>query len=89
MITSTRRSGAEEGRRGTPQGQGADRAAFPSTPKKTCCCSLIQHAPLKNWQRDILEIVRDEAYYFAPQGQTKVCNEGWACIHKWLTCLYK
>ena len=30
------------------------------------------------WERDILEIVREEAYYFAPQRQTKVMNEGWA-----------
>ncbi len=39
---------------------------------------LIEHAPLKPWQRDVLSIVRDEAYYFAPQGMTKVMNEGWA-----------
>ena len=39
---------------------------------------LIEHAPLKPWQRDVLSIVRDEAYYFAPQGQTKIMNEGWA-----------
>ena len=26
----------------------------------------------------MLSIVRDEAYYFAPQGQTKIMNEGWA-----------
>jgi len=25
-----------------------------------------------------LSIIRDEAYYFAPQGQTKIMNEGWA-----------
>jgi len=25
-----------------------------------------------------MRIIRDEAYYFAPQGQTKVMNEGWA-----------
>src|SRR5262249_10523147 len=30
----------------------------------------------------ILEIIRDEAYYFSPQGQTKVMNEGWACADK-------
>ena len=39
---------------------------------------LIEHAPLKPWQRDVLSIIRDEAYYFAPQGQTKIMNEGWA-----------
>ncbi len=52
--------------------------SFPEHPQKDILLFLIEHAPLKNWQRDILEIVRDEAYYFAPQGQTKVLNEGWA-----------
>jgi stage V sporulation protein R len=39
---------------------------------------LIAHAPLESWQRDVLEIIRDEAYYFAPQAMTKIMNEGWA-----------
>jgi stage V sporulation protein R len=39
---------------------------------------LLEHAPLRSWQLDVLSIVRDEAYYFAPQGQTKIMNEGWA-----------
>ena len=39
---------------------------------------LLEHAPLKPWQPDVLSIIRDEAYYFAPQGQTKIMNEGWA-----------
>ena len=29
-------------------------------------------------QVDVLSIIREEAYYFAPQGQTKIMNEGWA-----------
>jgi stage V sporulation protein R len=52
--------------------------SFPEHPEKDVLLFLIEHAPLKNWQRDILSIVRDEAYYLAPQGQTKVLNEGWA-----------
>jgi stage V sporulation protein R len=52
--------------------------SFPERPEKDVLLFLIENAPLKNWQRDVLEIVRDEAYYFAPQGQTKVMNEGWA-----------
>jgi len=51
---------------------------FPSHPEKDVLLFLIEHAPLKPWQRDILSIIRDEAYYFAPQGQTKIMNEGWA-----------
>ena len=40
---------------------------------------FLQHrAPLADWQADCLDIVREEAYYFAPQAMTKVLNEGWA-----------
>ena len=39
---------------------------------------LAEHAPLDKWQRDILDIVKNEAHYFAPQGMTKIMNEGWA-----------
>jgi stage V sporulation protein R len=51
---------------------------FPDKPEKDVLLFLIEHAPLKAWQRDILSIVRDEAYYFYPQAQTKIINEGWA-----------
>jgi len=33
---------------------------------------------MADWQRDVLEMLRREAYYFAPQKMTKVMNEGWA-----------
>jgi stage V sporulation protein R len=39
---------------------------------------LLHHAPLAGWEQSILEIVRREAYYFVPQAQTKIMNEGWA-----------
>jgi stage V sporulation protein R len=52
--------------------------SFPDQPEKDVLLFLIEHAPLKNWQRDVLSIVRDEAYYFYPQAQTKIMNEGWA-----------
>jgi stage V sporulation protein R len=39
---------------------------------------LLTHAPLAGWEQSILEIVRREAYYFVPQAQTKIMNEGWA-----------
>jgi len=32
----------------------------------------------KDWQLDILNIIRDEAFYFIPQMKTKILNEGWA-----------
>ncbi|MCO5112616.1 MAG: SpoVR family protein [Bdellovibrionaceae bacterium] len=39
---------------------------------------LIDHAPIEDWKKDILHIIRTESYYFAPQGMTKIMNEGWA-----------
>lgn len=51
---------------------------LPQDPEKDILLFLIEHAPVENWQRDILSIIREEAYYFAPQGQTKIINEGWA-----------
>ncbi len=51
---------------------------FPPRPEKDVLQFLINHAPMENWQREVLSIVREEAYYFAPQGQTKIMNEGWA-----------
>lgn len=39
---------------------------------------LIQHAPVEEWQADIIGILREEAYYFLPQRLTKIMNEGWA-----------
>ena len=35
---------------------------------------------LDDWERDIIEIIRDESYYFMPQIRTKIMNEGWACF---------
>lgn len=32
----------------------------------------------EGWQVEVLDMLREEAYYFAPQKMTKVMNEGWA-----------
>ncbi|QDS98669.1 SpoVR family protein [Adhaeretor mobilis] len=50
----------------------------PEHPERDVLLFLLEHAPLDGWQADVLSIIRDEAYYFAPQGQTKIMNEGWA-----------
>jgi stage V sporulation protein R len=52
--------------------------SFPARPERDVMLFLLEHAPLRNWERDVLGIVREEAYYFAPQGRTKIANEGWA-----------
>lgn len=55
-----------------------EKKKFPIEPERDVLLFLIQHAPLERWQRDILAIIREEAYYFLPQMQTKIMNEGWA-----------
>jgi stage V sporulation protein R len=52
--------------------------SFPEEQQRDVLLFLIENAALKEWQHDVLSIIRDEAYYFAPQGQTKIMNEGWA-----------
>ena len=54
--------------------------AMPLNPEKDVMLFLLENAPLERWERDVLSIIREEAYYFAPQGQTKILNEGWACM---------
>lgn len=77
MTTSTRATSSR------PRKRNAARVAtrlcsFPEQPEKDVLQFLIEHAPIKGWQRDVLSIIRDEAFYFTPQGMTKIMNEGWA-----------
>ena len=51
---------------------------FPEEPLRDVLLFLLHNAPLEDWEADILSMIRKEAYYFAPQGQTKILNEGWA-----------
>jgi stage V sporulation protein R len=53
-------------------------ARFPEEPLRDVMGFILLHGRLERWQQDLLSIVRDEAYYFAPQGRTKIMNEGWA-----------
>jgi len=74
-----RKKKAEEGR----EQRSGKPPKFPETPQKDLLLFLMQHAPhLEPWQRDIIEIVRTEMLYFVPQMQTKIMNEGWACLTK-------
>ncbi len=50
----------------------------PPEPMKDVLLFLLENAPLQTWESDVLAMLRDEAYYFAPQVQTKIMNEGWA-----------
>src|SRR5262249_26994647 len=48
-------------------------------PEKDLLWFISEYSPeLQDWQRDIVNIVRQEMIYFLPQLQTKCMNEGWA-----------
>jgi spore cortex formation protein SpoVR/YcgB (stage V sporulation) len=51
---------------------------FPAKPVRDILLFLLRFAPMEEWQRDILDILRQESYYFLPQKMTKIANEGWA-----------
>lgn len=59
--------------------QAQEARRFPPEPQRDVLQFLLHYAPLESWQRDVLDIIREEAYYLAPQGQTKIMNEGCAC----------
>jgi stage V sporulation protein R len=52
--------------------------SFPEAPDRDVLLFLLENAPLEEWKRDILYMIREESYYYAPQIQTKIMNEGWA-----------
>jgi len=40
---------------------------------------IVEHGShLEEWERDLIDIVREESHYFIPQVKTKIMNEGWA-----------
>lgn len=51
---------------------------LPPHPERDILWFLSQYAPLEEWERDLLEMIREESYYFYPQAITKIINEGWA-----------
>jgi spore cortex formation protein SpoVR/YcgB (stage V sporulation) len=72
-------------------GEDGEGATFPPAPEKDLLAFLSAHGKAydddsgkatdyEEWQREVLELLRKEAYYFAPQKMTKVMNEGWACV---------
>jgi len=62
-----------------------NQSKFPMHPERDILDFLIKFAPLSSWQQEVLSIIREEAYYFAPQAATKIMNEGWASY--WHTTL--
>ena len=77
-INPPERLRAEARDREDKEKEAISRRSFPAEPQRDVLLFLLEHAALDPWQHDVLSIIRDEAYYFAPQGQTKIMNEGWA-----------
>ncbi len=72
---------------------GDEGVTFPTEPELDLLAFLSAHGKAyddesgraidyEEWQREIIEILRKEAYYFAPQKMTKLMNEGWASYHE-------
>jgi stage V sporulation protein R len=51
---------------------------IPPHPEKDLLWFFANYAKLEEWEKDVFEIIREESYYFYPQHQTKIMNEGWA-----------
>jgi stage V sporulation protein R len=54
--------------------------AIPLEPDYDVLGFISENAKIPDWKRDIIDVCRDEGQYFWPQIQTKVMNEGWACV---------
>jgi len=53
--------------------------SFPPHKEKDILWFLSNYSKhLEEWERDIFDAIREEAYYFFPQRMTKIMNEGWA-----------
>ena len=54
---------------------------IPPEPEYDILGFILDFGSIKeDWKKDIISIVRDEAFYFMPQIRTKIMNEGWACF---------
>ncbi len=60
------------------EGKKKKETKVPEKLEKDILLFLIENAPLKNWESHVLSMIREESYYFSPQWQTKIMNEGWA-----------
>jgi stage V sporulation protein R len=62
---------------------------LPPHPERDLLWFLVNYAPLEEWEKDVLEIIREESYYFYPIVATKIMNEGFASFwHAELMYMY-
>lgn len=51
---------------------------IPLQPEEDIMYFISKYGELTEWEKNILDIVREETLYFIPQIETKIMNEGWA-----------
>ena len=51
---------------------------IPLEPEEDILYFIIKYGDIEEWEKSILEFVRQETAYFLPQIETKIMNEGWA-----------
>lgn len=56
------------------------RRKTPPEPERDVLFYIMTHSPkpLREWEKDVLSVIRDQSRYFMPQRRTKIMNEGWA-----------
>ena len=54
----------------------------PLEPERDVLLYILNHSPkpLREWEKDVLSVLRDQSRYFMPQRRTKIMNEGWATL---------
>ena len=51
---------------------------IPIEPEDDILYFIIKYGDMEDWEKSLLEFVRQETAYFLPQIETKIMNEGWA-----------
>ncbi|MGH4123684.1 MAG: SpoVR family protein [Clostridium sp.] len=51
---------------------------IPIEPEDDLLYFIIKHGDMEEWEKCLLEFIRQETAYFLPQIETKIMNEGWA-----------
>lgn len=55
-----------------------DLKRIPLEPEEDLLFFIGIYGRLEEWEKDIINIIREETLYFIPQIETKIMNEGWA-----------
>jgi len=51
---------------------------IPLEPEEDILYFIIKYGDIEDWEKRLLDVVRQETKYFIPQIETKIMNEGWA-----------